>query len=108
MINFLAAIENYGKSIEIKKQQLESLEKSVDVATKLFRTRAPIHGSPVAQRDLMEVRLVVDRNQSSSNSTPSLMRTVLWAEGLTSKLELSTGLIDSSCGPSNYSNLQLG
>ncbi len=29
LINFLAAVENYGKSIEVKKQQLESLEKSL-------------------------------------------------------------------------------
>ncbi len=48
VINYLAAIENYGQSIEIKKQQLQSLEKSVDVATKLFQN---------ARAEYMEVLL---------------------------------------------------
>ncbi len=58
VINYLAAIENYGKSIEIKKQQLESLEKSVDVASKLFQNaRAEYMEVLLAQRDMMEARL---------------------------------------------------
>ncbi len=60
LINFLAAVENYGKSIEVKKQQLESLEKSVDVATKLFQNaRAEYMEVLLAQRDLMEVRMTL-------------------------------------------------
>ena len=53
-------MENYGKSIEIKKQQLESLEASVDSATKLFQNaRAEYMDVLLAQRDLMEARMVL-------------------------------------------------
>jgi multidrug efflux system outer membrane protein len=33
----VSKVENYRKSIELKKQQLESLDASVDFATKLFQ-----------------------------------------------------------------------
>jgi outer membrane protein, multidrug efflux system len=53
-------VENYGQSIEIKKQQLESLEASVDSATKLFQNaRAEYMDVLLAQRDLMEARMVL-------------------------------------------------
>ena len=47
VVNRLSKVENYSKSIEIKKQQLASLEASVEVATNLFQNRPPsdrIHG----------------------------------------------------------------
>ena len=37
VINRLSKVENYRKSIEIKKQQLESLEASVVAASSLFQ-----------------------------------------------------------------------
>ncbi len=37
VINLVSAVDKYGKSIDIKKQQLESLDASVDSATKLFQ-----------------------------------------------------------------------
>jgi outer membrane protein TolC len=60
VINRMSKVENYSRSIEIKKQQLESLEASVDSATKLFQNaRAEYIEVLLAQRDLMEARMVL-------------------------------------------------
>lgn len=60
VINRIAKVENYGVSIEIKKQQLDSLVASVDSATKLFQNaRAEYMDVLLAQRDLMEARMVL-------------------------------------------------
>jgi hypothetical protein len=53
-------VENYGKSIEIKKRQLESLEVAVDVAGKLFlNARVEYLDVLFSQRDLMDARTVL-------------------------------------------------
>lgn len=53
-------VENYRKSIEIKKQQLQALEASVDVASRLFQNaRAEYIEVLFAQRDLLEARMVL-------------------------------------------------
>lgn len=58
--NRLSKVDNYGKSIEVKKQQLVSLEASVDSATKLFQNaRAEYMEVLLAQRDLMEARMTL-------------------------------------------------
>jgi multidrug efflux system outer membrane protein len=60
VVNRMAKVQNYSKSIEIKKQQLESLEASVDAASKLFQNaRAEYVEVLLAQRDLMEARMVL-------------------------------------------------
>ncbi|KAA5539020.1 TolC family protein [Roseiconus nitratireducens] len=60
VINRMAKVENYGQSIEIKKQQLQSLESSVDNATKLFQNaRAEYMEVLLAQRDLQEAKMVL-------------------------------------------------
>jgi NodT family efflux transporter outer membrane factor (OMF) lipoprotein len=60
VVNRVSMAENYRKSIEIKKQQLESLEASVDTASKLFQNaRAEYVEVLLAQRDLLEARLVL-------------------------------------------------
>jgi len=60
VINRLSKVDNYGKSIEVKKQQLASLEASVDSATKLFQNaRAEYMEVLLAQRDLMEARMTL-------------------------------------------------
>jgi len=60
VVNKLSMVENYSQSIEIKKKQLEALEASVDVATKLFQNaRAEYIDVLFAQRDLMDARLVL-------------------------------------------------
>jgi outer membrane protein TolC len=58
--NRLAMGANYSQSIEIKKQQLQSLQASVESATLLFQTaRVEYIEVLLAQRELMEARMVL-------------------------------------------------
>ncbi len=58
--NRLSKVENYRKSIEIKKQQLESLVASVEAASRLFQSaRADYVDVLFAQRDLNDARTVL-------------------------------------------------
>jgi NodT family efflux transporter outer membrane factor (OMF) lipoprotein len=60
VVNRLSAVENYGASIAIKRQQLQALETAVDVAGKLFQAaRAEYIEVLIAQRDLLEARTVL-------------------------------------------------
>lgn len=62
VINRVSKVENCRKSIEIKKQQLASLEAAVDSATQLFQAARPgVDYMDVlfAQRDLLDARLVL-------------------------------------------------
>ncbi|MEQ9410093.1 MAG: efflux transporter outer membrane subunit [Fuerstiella sp.] len=60
VVNRLSKVDNYQKSIAVKKQQLAALESSVDVATKLFQNaRAEYVEVLLAQRDLQEARMVI-------------------------------------------------
>lgn len=60
VINRVNMVRNYSTAIEIKKQQLDALEASVDVATKLFiAARADYIEVLLAQRDLNDARLVL-------------------------------------------------
>jgi NodT family efflux transporter outer membrane factor (OMF) lipoprotein len=65
VVNFLTKVENYRRSIEIKKQQLLALEASVDAANNLFQNaRAEYVEVLLAQRELMEARmLLIDTKQ---------------------------------------------
>ena len=60
VVNHLAKVENYGQSIETKKDQLTALEASVDSATKLFQNaRGEYLDVLLAQRDMMEAKMVI-------------------------------------------------
>jgi outer membrane protein TolC len=60
VINRLSKVENYSRSIEIKKQQLESLQASVNSASKLFdNARVEYVEVLLAQRDLLDARTVM-------------------------------------------------
>ncbi len=60
VINRVSKVDNYRKSLEIKKEQLAALESSVDVATKLFQNaRAEYVEVLLAQRDLQEAKMVI-------------------------------------------------
>ncbi len=53
-------VENYSRSIEIKKQQLESLEAAVEVANNLFQNaRTEYLDVLLAQRDLRDARVAL-------------------------------------------------
>jgi NodT family efflux transporter outer membrane factor (OMF) lipoprotein len=57
VINRVSMVENYSKSIDFKKQQLEALEASVASANKLFDSaRVEYVEVLLAQRDLLEAR----------------------------------------------------
>ena len=60
VVNRYSMVQNYSNSIEIKQKQLESLEASVDVASKLFQA-AQVQYMDVlfAQRDLVDARMVL-------------------------------------------------
>ncbi len=58
VINRLSEVENTRRSIELKKQQLDALVSSVDIAGKLFQNaRAEYVEVLLAQRDLQDARL---------------------------------------------------
>ena len=60
VINRMSKVENYSKSIAVKKQQLEALERSVDVASQLFQNaRVEYIDVLFAQRDLRDARSVL-------------------------------------------------
>lgn len=60
VVNRINKVENYSRSIDIKKQQLQALEASVDSATNLFQNaRVEYVEVLLAQRDLMDARLVL-------------------------------------------------
>lgn len=60
VINRMAMVENYGKSIQLKREQLAALEESVNVAGKLFlAARVEYVDVLLAQRDLRDARMVM-------------------------------------------------
>jgi hypothetical protein len=65
VVNRVSKVQNYSNSIEVKKQQVQALDKSVDVANKLFQAvRIEYIDVLLAQRDLWEARLeLIDTKQ---------------------------------------------
>ena len=60
VINRVTMVENYSKSIEIKKQQLATLEAAVQFANDLFQNaRVEYLDVLIAQRDLRDARVVL-------------------------------------------------
>ena len=61
VVNRVSKVQNYSQSIEIKKQQLASLETAVDVAGKLFQdARVEVYLDVlIAQRDRNDARIVL-------------------------------------------------
>ncbi len=58
VVNSMAKVENYRKSVEIKQSQVAALEQSVDVATNLFQNaRSEYVDVLFSQRDLLEARV---------------------------------------------------
>lgn len=60
VVNRLKKVDNYTKSLEIKQQQMEALQASVDSATRLFQNaRVEYVEVLLAQRDLRDARMVL-------------------------------------------------
>lgn len=70
VVNQLSKAEQYRLSLVLKKQQLEALESSVDVATKLFQNaRAEYVEVLLAQRDLLDARMeLIETKQQQLSS----------------------------------------
>jgi multidrug efflux system outer membrane protein len=59
VINRLSMVENYSRSLELKRQQLTALAAAVDNATRLYRAaRTTYLDVLIAQRDLLDARTV--------------------------------------------------
>ena len=71
VINQITKEENYRKSIEIKKEQIKSLESSVESATKLFQNaRVEYMDVLFAQRDLLDARrILIETKQEQLSAT---------------------------------------
>lgn len=60
VVNQITKVENFRSSVELKKQQLESLEASVAAASRLFQNaRAEYVEVLLAQREMMEARMTL-------------------------------------------------
>ncbi|TWT94480.1 TolC family protein [Stieleria varia] len=60
VVNQITKVENYRRSIEVKKRQLDALQASVEAANKLFQNaRAEYVEVLLAQRELMEARMLL-------------------------------------------------
>jgi nucleoid-associated protein YgaU len=60
VINRVTAVENYGKSVEIKKQQMKTLESAVEFANDLFlNARLEFIDVLTVQRDLRDARVAL-------------------------------------------------
>jgi outer membrane protein TolC len=60
VVNRVSKVQNYSRSIDLKKQQLASLESAVDVASKLFQNaRVEYMDVLFAQRDRNDARIVL-------------------------------------------------
>jgi NodT family efflux transporter outer membrane factor (OMF) lipoprotein len=95
VINRIAKVENYAKSIEIKKQQLASLEASVESANLLFQNaRAEYMEVLLAQRDLLEARMALIEIKQQQLAALVGAYQALGGGGLTDQCELAGGAID--------------
>jgi NodT family efflux transporter outer membrane factor (OMF) lipoprotein len=60
VINRISKVQNYSNSVAIKQQQVEALEESVDIVSKLYNfARAEYIDLLFAQRDLRDARMVL-------------------------------------------------
>ena len=73
VINRMTKVENYSRSIEVRKQQLDTLVRAVEVADDLFQlARTEYIDVLYAQRDLRDARTVlIGYQDSASNCSPS-------------------------------------
>ena len=79
VITWLAKVQNYSTSIEIKRQQVERLEASVETANRLYQNAQTEYIDVLfAQRDLWDARAVLIETKQG-NCLPSSTRIKLWA-----------------------------
>ena len=90
VINRLSKVQNYTVSLDIKKQQLDSLESAVNVATNLFQAARPgVDYMDVlfAQRDLVDARTVfIETKREQLSAIVNAYQALGGGAGLTSLL----------------------
>lgn len=90
VINRISKVQNYSGSIEIKRQQLDSLESAVNVATDLFQAARPgVDYMDVlfAQRDLVDARMVlIETKREQLSAIVNAYQALGGGAGLTSLL----------------------
>jgi NodT family efflux transporter outer membrane factor (OMF) lipoprotein len=60
VVNRISKVQNYGQSIQVKRQQLQSLQSAVTSAMQLFQGARAEYGDVLfAQRDLFDVRMAL-------------------------------------------------
>ncbi len=92
VVNRISKVQNYTESIEIKKQQLESLEASVTAASNLFQNaRVDYIDVLFAQRDLMDARMVLI--ETKKEQLAAIVNTYQALGGGLAPLELSDEVI---------------
>ncbi|QDS96001.1 Cation efflux system protein CusC precursor [Roseimaritima multifibrata] len=70
VVNYMTKVDNYRQSIEVKKQQLDALEASVDSASKLFQSaRVEYVEVLLVQREFMEAKMgLIETKQQQLNA----------------------------------------
>lgn len=106
VINRMSKVENYSRSIGIKKQQLDSLQASVDTATKLFQAaRVEYVEVLLAQRDFLEARMVLIETKQQQLS--AIVNTYQALGGGSSAGGSAGGSNDPSCQPIPATNFNM-
>lgn len=84
VINRMTKVENFGKSIEVKKRQLAALEASVEVADRLFQgAQLEYVELLLAQREMMEARMILIQTKQQQLSAVINTYQALGGGGLT-------------------------
>lgn len=88
--NRVSKVQNYSASLDVKRQQLESLESAVNVATNLFQAARPgVDYMDVlfAQRDLVDARMVfIETKREQLSAIVNAYQALGGGAGLTSLL----------------------
>jgi multidrug efflux system outer membrane protein len=98
VINRISKVQNYSTSLDIKRQQLDSLESAVSVASNLFQAARPgVDYMDVlfAQRDLVDARMVfIDTKREQLTAIVNAYQALGGgAGGLPSFMDPETGII---------------
>jgi NodT family efflux transporter outer membrane factor (OMF) lipoprotein len=100
VVNRVSMVENYGKSLALKKQQLESLEASVGSADKLFQNaRVEYIEVLFAQRDLLEARMALIETKKKQLSAIVSAYQALGGGGLLSNSAPGQPIVERPGGP---------
>lgn len=107
VVNAIAKVQNYRTSVEIKQQQVQALETSVDVASNLFQSaRAEYVDVLFSQRDLLEARTVLIETKQQQLSAIVAAYQALGGGTLLSNAGLS--ITELMCPPPPYQPQQMG